>query len=132
MVKKKKSSNNQSGSDTSFPFQDLIDPVSIQRTMKHVSNNLNDPLYTEQLIKLTQISISHSLNTLQKFNQFSTQASKMGKEERSKIVENSIDELMRTYLQFSSDLLVLLQKLSSKTIEILDKASHHSDAKANS
>lgn len=132
MSKKKRASDNQSEPDTSSPFLILIDPVSVQRAMEHIYKNLNDPLYSEQLTKLTQVSISHSLNTLQKLNQFSQQASKMDNEGMSKVVENSIDDLMRTYLQFSSDLLVLLQKLSSRTIEILDKASRQSDAKADS
>lgn len=132
LSKKKRASDNQSEPDTSSPFLILIDPVSVQRAMKHIYKNLKDPLYSEQLTKLTQVSISHSLNTLQKLNQFSQQASKMDNEGMSKVVENSIDDLMRTYLQFSSDLLVLLQKLSSRTIEILDKASRQSDTKADS
>jgi hypothetical protein len=132
LSKKKRASDNQSEPDTSSPFLILIDPVSVQRAMEHIYKNLKDPLYSEQLTKLTQVSISHSLNTLQKLNQFSQQASKMDNEGMSKVVENSIDDLMRTYLQFSSDLLVLLQKLSSRTIEILDKASRQSDTKADS
>jgi len=44
----------------------------------------------------------------------------MDNETMSEIVEGSIDDLTRALLQFNSDQLVLLQRLSARTLEILD------------
>ena len=44
----------------------------------------------------------------------------MDNETMSKVVQGSIDDLTRAFLQFNSDQMVLLQRLSAKTLEILD------------
>ncbi len=46
--------------------------------------------------------------------------SKMDSKTMSSVVESSIDDLTRAFLQFNSDQLVLLQRLSARTLEILD------------
>ncbi|OHE55910.1 MAG: hypothetical protein A3K61_05070 [Thaumarchaeota archaeon RBG_16_49_8] len=100
----------------------LLDPRIIEQAMNRVTETLNDPAYQEQLTKLTQASISDSLQTLQKFRQFSTHASKLDREGMNSLVNNSIGDLMRTYLQFNTDLIMLTQKLSSRSLDILEKA----------
>ena len=81
---------------------------------------LTDPEYQQQMTKLTQASIVNSLQTLQRLSTLSTRLSKMDNEAMSNMVEGSIDDLTRALLQCNSDQLVLLQKLSARTLEILD------------
>ncbi len=100
----------------------LLDPRIIEQAMDRITETLNDPAYQEQLTKLTQASISDSLQTLQKFRRFSTQASKLDREGVNSLVNNSIGDLMRAYLQFNTDLIMLTQKLSSKSLDILENA----------
>lgn len=110
----------------------LLDPRFVGQAINHIVKNLNDPEYQNQLTKLTQVSITNSLQTLQKLTQFSTRVSQLDREGLEGLVEGSIDDLTRAYLQFSSDLLVLLQKLSSRTLEILDNASPQNVSKKRS
>jgi len=81
---------------------------------------LSNPEYQQQLTKLTQSSIVNSLQTFQRLSTLSTRLSNMDNETMSEIVEGSIDDLTRALLQFNSDQLVLLQRLSARTLEILD------------
>ena len=81
---------------------------------------LSNPEYQQQLTKLTQSSIVNSLQTFQRLSTLSTRLSNMDNETMSNIVEGSIDDLTRAFLQFNSDQLVLLQRLSARTLEILD------------
>jgi hypothetical protein len=76
--------------------------------------------YQQQLTKLTQASIVNSLQTFQRLSTLSTRLSKMDNKTMSNMVEGSIDDLTRALLQFNSDQLVLLQRLSARTLEILD------------
>lgn len=100
----------------------LLDPRTIEQAMNRVIETLNDPAYQEQLTKLTQASVSDSLQTLQKFRQFSTRASKLDREGMNSLINDSIGDLMRTYIQFNTDMITLMQKLSSRSVEILDNA----------
>jgi hypothetical protein len=81
---------------------------------------LSNPEYQQQLTKLTQSSIVNSLQTFQRLSTLSTRLSNMDSETMSEVVEGSIDDLTRALLQFNSDQLVLLQRLSARTLEILD------------
>jgi hypothetical protein len=81
---------------------------------------LSNPEYQQQLTKLTQSSIVNSLQTFQRLSTLSTRLSNMDNETISEVVEGSIDDLTRALLQFNSDQLVLLQRLSARTLEILD------------
>jgi hypothetical protein len=81
---------------------------------------LSNPEYQQQLTKLTQSSIVNSLQTFQRLSTLSTRLSNMDNETMSEVVEGSIDDLTRALLQFNSDQLVLLQRLSARTLEILD------------
>ena len=46
--------------------------------------------------------------------------SKLNNADMSNVVEGSMNELTKAILQFNSDQLVLLQKLSARTLEILE------------
>jgi predicted DNA-binding protein len=97
-----------------------IDPRVVQRALNQAVKTLTNPEYQQQMTKLTQSSIVNSLQTVQRLSTLSTKLSKMDSETMSEVVEGSIDDLTRALLQFNSDQLVLLQKLSARTLEILD------------
>jgi hypothetical protein len=108
--------------NTAIPRPVMINQRSIQRAMNKVVGNLSDPDYQEQVTKLAQASANNSLETLQKLIQVSERMSKLDNKGWDSLIDGSINDLMRAYLQFNSDLIVLLQKQSSKTIDILDAA----------
>jgi predicted DNA-binding protein len=97
-----------------------IDPRVIQRALNQAVKTLSNPEYQQQLTKLTQSSIVNSLQTFQRLSTLSTHLSNMDSETMSEVVEGSMDDLTRALLQFNSDQLVLLQRLSARTLEILD------------
>ena len=90
-----------------------------------------DPEYQEQMAKLTQAAVTNSLKTLQKMTQVSQRMTKLDEKGWETLINTSIDDLMRSYLQFNSDLVDLLQKLSSKTTEILDRSLPEQEKKAS-
>ncbi len=108
--------------NTAIPRPVMINQRSIQRAMNKVVGNLSDPDYQEQVTKLAQASANNSLETLQKLIQVSERMSKLDNKGWDSLIDGSVNDLMRAYLQFNSDLIVLLQKQSSKTIAILDAA----------
>ncbi|MGB8217034.1 MAG: hypothetical protein WCE94_07010 [Candidatus Methanoperedens sp.] len=108
--------------NTAIPRPMTINPRSVQKAMNKVVANLSNPDYQEQVTKLAQASANNSLETLQKLIQVSERVSKLDNKGWDSLIDGSIDDLMRAYLQFNSDLIVLLQKQSSKTIDILDAA----------
>jgi hypothetical protein len=97
-----------------------LDPRVVQRALNQALKTLSNPEYQQQLTKLTQSSILNSLQTFQRLSTLSTRLSNMDSETMSEVVEGSIDDLTRALLQFNSDQLVLLQRLSARTLEILD------------
>lgn len=121
MKKSRKASDSKGGPGPS-PSTTVInlDPRVIQRALNQTLKTLNNPEYQQQLTKLTQMSIANSLQTFQRLSTLSTRLSSMDSETMSEIVEGSIDDLTRALLQFNSDQLVLLQRLSARTLEILD------------
>ncbi|MGA2664237.1 MAG: hypothetical protein ABSF83_04770 [Nitrososphaerales archaeon] len=100
-----------------------VDPQVIQRALNESVKALTSPEYQAQVTKLTQASISNSLQTIQKMSALSGRLSKLDSESMSSVVEGSINDLTRAFLQFNTDQLVLLQKLSARTLEILDNQS---------
>jgi len=100
-----------------------LDPVVVQKALNEAVKTLNSPEYKEQVTKMTQASIANSLQTLQKFGQLSGRLSQLDNASIESVVQGSISDLTRAFLQFNSDQLVLLQKLSARTLEILDAAA---------
>ncbi len=120
--RKKVTNNKREPKAIPTPMLATPDPRSIQRAINKVIGTLSNPEYQEQVTKLTQASVNNSIETLQKMSNFSERLSKLDNKGWDSFINNSIDDLMRAYLQFNSELIVLMQKQSSKTIEILDAA----------
>ncbi len=97
-----------------------VDPRTVQRALNQAIKTFSDPDYQAQITKLTQASIANSLQTIQKMSVLSGRLSKLSNADMSNVVEGSMDELTKAILQFNSDQLVLLQKLSARTLEILE------------
>ena len=96
-----------------------LDPAVVQRALNEAAKTLSSPEYREQVTKMAQASLTNSLQSLQKLNQLSGRLSKMDNETIDSVVRRSINDLTRAFLQYNSDQLVLLQKLSARTLEIL-------------
>ena len=97
-----------------------VDPRTVQRALNQAVKTFSNPEYQAQITKLTQASIANSLQTIQKMGVLSGKLSKLNSSDMNNVVEGSINDLTRAILQFNSDQLVLLQKLSARTLEILE------------
>ena len=97
-----------------------VDPRTVQRALNQAIKTFSDPEYQAQITKLTQASIANSLQTIQKMSVLSGKLSKLNNADMNNVVEGSMNDLTRAILQFNSDQLVLLQKLSARTLEILE------------
>ncbi len=65
----------------------------------------------------------NSVQTFHSLGLLSGRLSKLDDKSMAEIVEGSIDDLTRAFLQYNSEQLVLMQRLSARTLEILDKES---------
>lgn len=97
-----------------------LDPTVVQRALNEAVKTLNSPEYRTQVTKMTQASIVNSLQTFQRLNQLSERLARMDNKTIESVVHDSITDLTKAVLQYNSDQLVLLQKLSARTLEILD------------
>jgi hypothetical protein len=97
-----------------------LDPTAVQRALNAAVGTLNSPEYREQVTKMAQSSITNSLQTFQRLTQLSGRLSTMDSRSIESVVQGSITDLTRAFLQYNSDQLVLLQKLSARTLEILN------------
>lgn len=97
-----------------------LDPTVVQRALNEALRTLNSPEYRDQVTKMTQSSLANSLQTFQRLTQLSSRLSKMDNQSIASVVNGSINDLTRAFLQYNSDQLVLLQKLSARTLEILN------------
>ncbi len=100
-----------------------VDPKTVQRVLDQAVKTLSSPEYQAQITKLTQASLANSLQSIQKMGALSGRLSKLDSKDMSTVVEASIKDLTRAFLQFNTDQMVLLQKLSARTLEILDNQS---------
>ena len=100
-----------------------LDPKAVKGALNQAIKTLTNPEYQEQLSKLTQEAILNSVQTFQSLGLLSGRLSKLDDKSMAEIVEGSIDDLTRAFLQYNSEQLVLLQRLSARTLEILDKES---------
>lgn len=101
----------------------LIDPTSIPKIISRLSETLSDPEYQEQLRKIMLDSIRNTLSSLQRLGQLTTQVTQLDSKGLSSLINGSVSEVMRANLQFSSDLMLLLQKHSDRLIQILEETS---------
>ena len=100
-----------------------VDPRMVQRVLNEVLKTFTSPEYQQQVTKLSQASITNSLQAIQKMSMLSGKLSKMDSQEMSNVVERSVNDLTKAFMQFNTDQFVLLQKLSARTLEILDDQS---------
>ena len=100
-----------------------IDPDSAQRVLNQILDTLARPEYQDQVKRFAQDSLSSSLQTLRGVNSVSSTLMKMDQQGIEGVIKDSSDDLVKAYLQFTSDLLVLLQRLSARTIEIIDSST---------
>jgi hypothetical protein len=49
--------------------------------------------------------------------------SKLDNEEMTELVSNSVGDMMRLYIQFNTELLTLMQKVSNRAVDIIEKAT---------
>ena len=98
-------------------------PESIQQALDEIKTTINDPKYQEQLEKLTQLSVANSLQTVRKLSMLSERVSQLDREGMDKLVSGSVSDMMRLSLQFNSEMLTLMQKMSNQMVDILDKAT---------
>ena len=87
----------------------------IERALNQALKTLNNPEYQQQMTKLTQLSIANSLATFQRLGSSPHGSPSMDSETMSAVVEASINHLTRAFLQFNTDQVVLLQRLSALT-----------------
>ena len=125
MAKSRKTTRSQtgaaSGAKTSAQNVSInLDPTVVQRALNEALRTLNSPEYRDQVTKMTQSSLANSLQTFQRLTQLSGRLSKMDNQSIESVVNGSINDLTRAFLQYNSDQLVLLQKLSARTLEILN------------
>jgi hypothetical protein len=99
------------------------DPKSGKRALNKALRTLGNPEYQEQLSKLTQEAFVNSVQAFQSLGLLSVRLSKLDSKDMTEVVEGSIDEFTRAFLQYNSEQLVLFQRLSARTLEILNKES---------
>ena len=100
-----------------------LNQKAVKGALNKAIKTLSNPEYEEQLSKLTQEAILNSVQTFQGLGMLSSRLSKLDGKSMAEIVDGSIDDLTRAFLQYNSEQLVLLQRLSARTLEILDKKS---------
>jgi len=131
LSRKSKTQTQETESEESIPKVIKINPRAIQRAINKIAGTINNPEYQEQMTKLTQAAVANSLKTLQKMTQISLRMNKLDEKGWENLINTSIDDLMRSYLNFNSDLVDLLQKLSIKTTEILDSSLPEQEEKVS-
>jgi len=105
----------------------LPNPKSVQNAIDQISSTLNNPEYKDQLTKLTQLSVNNAVQTAQRLSKVAARISQLDNEEMTEVVSNSVSDMMQLYLQFNSELLTLMQKVSNRAVEILEKAAPTSE-----
>lgn len=104
----------------------LPNPKSVQEAINQISSTLNNPEYKDQLTRLTQLSVNNAVQTAQRLSKVAASMSQLDSDEMTEVVSNSVGDMMQLYLQFNSELLTLMQKVSNRAVEILEKASQTS------
>ena len=101
----------------------MPNPKTVQKAIDQNANTLNNPETREQLTKLTQASVNNTVQTAQRLSKASARMSKLSNEEMTELVSNSVSDMMRLYIQFNTELLTLVQKVSNRAVDIIEKAT---------
>jgi hypothetical protein len=105
----------------------MPNPKTVQKAIDQIVNTLNNPEYKDQITKLTQASVNTTVQTAQRLSKATTKMSKLNNEEMTELVSNSVSDMMRLYIQFNTELLTLVQKVSNRAVDIIEKATPTSD-----
>ncbi len=98
-------------------------PKTVQKAIDQIANTLNNPETREQLTKLTQASVNNTVQTAQRLSKASARMNKLTNEEMTELISNSVNDMMRLYIQFNTELLTLVQKVSNRAVDIIEKAT---------
>lgn len=109
----------------------MPNPKTVKKAIDEIVSTLNNPDYKEQLTKLTQTSVNNTVQTAQRLGKVSARMSKLDNEEMTALVSNSVGDMMRLYIQFNTELLTLVQKVSNRAVDILEKASPSTEETAS-
>ena len=101
----------------------MPNPKTVQKAIDQIVSTLNNPEYKDQLTKLTQASVNNTVQTAQKLGKVTARMSKLDNEEMTALVSNSVGDMMRLYIQFNTELLTLMQKVSNRAVDIIEKAT---------
>jgi hypothetical protein len=119
----KKTSAKTTHTADAIPKTVMPNPKTVQKAIDQIANTLNNPEYKDQLTKLTQASVNNTVQTAQRLSKASVRMSKLNNEEMTELVSNSVSDMMRLYIQFNTELLTLVQKVSNRAVDILEKAT---------
>jgi hypothetical protein len=119
---KKTSSKAKSTAEVN-PKTVMPNPKTVQKAIDQIANTLNNPETREQLTKLTQASVNNTVQTAQRLSKASARMNKLSNEEMTELVSNSVSDMMRLYIQFNTELLTLVQKVSNRAVDIIEKAT---------
>ena len=101
----------------------MPNPKTVQKAIDEIVSTLNNPEYKDQLTKLTQASVNNTVQTAQRLGKVTARMSKLDSEEMTQLVSNSVADMMRLYIQFNTELLTLVQKVSNRAVDIMEKAA---------
>jgi hypothetical protein len=105
----------------------MPNPKTVQKAIDQIVSTLNNPEYKDQLTKLTQASVNNTVQTAQRLSKVSARMSKLDNEEMTEIVSSSAADMMRLYIQFNTELLTLMQKVSNRAVDIIEKAATNTE-----
>jgi hypothetical protein len=101
----------------------MPNPKTVQKAIDQIVSTLNNPETKDQLTKLTQASVNNTVQTAQRLGKVTARMSKLDNEEMTELVSNSVADMMRLYIQFNTELLTLVQKVSNRAVDIIEKAA---------
>jgi len=119
----KKANRKAKGTAEANPKTVMPNPKTVQKAIDQIVNTLNNPEYKDQITKLTQASVNTTVQTAQRLSKATTKMSKLNNEEMTELVSNSVSDMMRLYIQFNTELLTLVQKVSNRAVDIIEKAT---------
>jgi hypothetical protein len=119
---KKTSSKTKSTAEVN-PKMVMPNPKTVQKAIDQIANTLNNPDTRDQLTKLTQASVNNTVQTAQRLSKATARMSKLNNEEMTELVSNSVSDMMRLYIQFNTELLTLVQKVSNRAVDIIERAT---------
>lgn len=119
----KKTSSRTKHAAEANPKTVMPDPKTVQKAIDQIAKTLNNPETRDQLTKLTQASVNNTVQTAQRLSKASARMSKLNNEEMTELVSNSVSDMMRLYIQFNTELLTLVQKVSNRAVDIIEKAT---------